>query len=174
MADQDKFLQQFDAVSKGASKYINLTTLEIGVPYEITKFRFHESIYGRCLVVDLAIGCWLVLPKRIGDVVTTEQQLELLNAQNYWMIYRGQHSNYTRMAIIEFKTLQQFVDEQIEATIDMPHISFHIDQFDHGTKVETGVQTLEEKMVDSEPKKEDRNKGASTSKNGPKLKKERK
>lgn len=172
MADQENFLQQFDAVSKGVSKYINLTSLEIGVPYEITKFRFHESIYGRCLVVDLAIGCWLVLPKRIGDLVTTEQQLEFLNTQNYWMTYRGQHLNYTRMAIIEFKTLQQFVDEQVEATIDMPHISFHLDQFDNGTKlVESGVQTQEAVV---EPKKEERNKGASTSKTGPKLKKDRK
>ena len=94
MEQQQKCLQEFSDVGKGVSKYITLDVLQLGVPYEIVRFRLHESAYGRCLVVDLAIGFWLVLPKRIGDLVSTDERLEWLNSQHFWLVFKGRHEKY--------------------------------------------------------------------------------
>ena len=115
MDQQQQFLQEFSDVSKGVSKYITLDVLQLGIPYEIARFRLHESAYGRCLVVDLAVGFWLVLPKRIGDLVSTEERLGWLNLQHFWLIFKGRHEKYRKMAIVEFKTTEQFMLEQIPA-----------------------------------------------------------
>ena len=147
MDQQQQFLQQFYDVSKGVSKYITLDVLQLGVPYEITRFRFHESSYGRCLVVDLANGFWLVLPKRIGDLASTEERLEWLNTQRFCMIFKGRQEKYRKMAIIEFKTMEQFLLDQATAAIDIPMINFEIENFQNGTTVQdAGAQTKEDEI----------------------------
>lgn len=174
MTDQEKFLQQFEDVSKGISKYITLDSLQIGTPYEIVRFRLHDSVYGRCLIVDLAVGFWLVLPKRIGDLVGNEEQVGILNSQHFWMIFKGRHEHYRKMAIIEFKTMEQFMEEQVDLDIDLPNIQFNVESLDVGTQVhEVGTQTEEVKPSEKEHKKDDqRPKGGAVPKI--KTKKERK
>lgn len=144
MDAQEQFLQQFNDVSKGVSKYITLDVLQIGIPYEITRFRLHDSMYGRCLIVDLAAGFWLVLPKRIGDLVSTEEQVNLLNSKKYWLVFKGRHEQYRKMAVIEFKTMEQYLMEQVEATEDMPLVHFAVHDMQNGTILkEVGIQTEE-------------------------------
>lgn len=142
MNSQEQFLQKFDDASKGVSKYITLDVLEIGIPYEISRFRLLDSVYGRCLIVDLAVGFWLVLPKRIGDLVTTEEQVQLLNSQHYWMIFKGRHEQYRKMAIIEFKTMEQLMTETADLISDMPLVNFALETHESGTILkEIGTQT---------------------------------
>ena len=142
MEQQQNFLQEFSDVGKGVSKYITLDVLQLGDPYEIARFRLHESAYGRCLVVDLAIGFWFVLPKRIGDLVSTGERLECLNSQHFWLIFKGRHEKYRKMALVEFKTVEQFMMEQVPTAPDMPMINFAFNDLLSGTTVnEVGVQT---------------------------------
>ena len=139
---QQQFLQQFADAGNGVSKYISLDALQLGIPYEITQFRILESTYGRCLAVDLAVGFWLVLPKRIGDLVTTDEKLNWLNSQNYWLIFKGRHEKYRKMAMIEFKTMDQFLMEQATAALDLPQINFEIENVQSGTVLKE-VQNVE-------------------------------
>ena len=107
---EEKFLKEFNDASKGISKYISIDSLVVGVPYEILRFRLHESIYGQCLIADLTIGSWLVLPKRIGKLVTSEEQVQLLNSKGYWLVFNGRNEAYQKMAIIEFKTFEEILE----------------------------------------------------------------
>lgn len=143
MNTQEQFLQQFDDVSKGVSKYITLDTLQVGIPYEVKRFRLHDSVFGRCLVADLAVGFWLVLPKRIGDLVDTEEKLQWLNSKNYWMVFKGRNERLRNMPIIEFKTMEQYLLEQAEeAMVDMPLLQFTVDE--SGTLLnDIGTQTVD-------------------------------
>lgn len=124
MTVEDKFVQLFEDVSKGVSKYITLDVLQIGIPYEVVNFRLYDSTYGRCLIVDLADGCWLILPKRIGDTMKTEEQTKILNSKKYWMVFKGRHEQYRKMAVIEFKTMEQFLQEQAPVDPGMPVLDF--------------------------------------------------
>lgn len=125
MENEVKFLQLFENVSKGTSKYITLDSLQVAVPYEVVNFRLYDSPYGRCLIADLAGGFWLVLPRRIGDTVKTEEQVKILNSKKYWMIFKGRHQQYRKMAIIEFKTLEQFMEDQA-VDLNMPMVNFSV------------------------------------------------
>lgn len=127
-SNDNKFLQLFEDISKGVSKYITLDALQIGTPYEVIQFRLHDSAYGRCLIVDLVDGFWLVLPKRIGDMVKTNEQLSLLNSKKYKMTFKGRHEQYRKMAIIEFTNGEQMLKDQVNyGTQPIPNFEIGID-----------------------------------------------
>ena len=125
MEDKAKFIQLFEDISKGLSKYTTLDSLQVDVPYEVVGFRPHESPYGRCIIAVLVDGFWLVLPKRIGDTVKTEEHLNIINSQKYWMIFKGRHPQYRRMALLEFKTMDKFLPQQLPQP---PTIDFVINE----------------------------------------------
>jgi hypothetical protein len=120
MVTENQFLKNFESIAMGSSKYITLDSLVIGTAYEVVNFRLKESTYGRCLVADLADGFWLVLPKRIGNAVETPEQVEQLNSKKYWMVFKGRNAQYRNMAIIEFKTYEQVILDQITSQIVLP------------------------------------------------------
>ena len=168
MEQQQQFLQEFYDVSSGVSKYITLDLLEIGVPYEISQFRFYDKTFGHSLVVDLAVGFWLFLPKRIGNLATTEEQLKWLNSQNYWMIFKGRNEKYRNMALIEFKTLEQFLLDQATAAIELPTANLDLGNIFSAPMVkDTAVQT-EEVLPSIQPLQQDTNQNASKENVSPK------
>ena len=137
----DHFYQQFENVSKGATKYITLDSLQIGLPYQVINFRLHEGQYGRCLIADLPNGYWVVLPKRIADVVKSEEHLTQLNSKNYWMIFKGRQTEYRKMAIIEFKTMEQMEQEQALENFGIPLVNYTV--VSNATQTDTSLEMSE-------------------------------
>lgn len=113
--NQVDFLEEFQNVSKGVSKYIKLDVLQVGVPYQVKQFRTQDSPYGKCLIADLVTGFWLFLPKRIANLVNTDEQLELINGKGYWLIFNGRDEQYRNMALVEFKTMEQIAVDNINS-----------------------------------------------------------
>ena len=116
----DLFIQQFENVSKGATKYITLDSLQVGLPYQVLGFRLLDGQYGRCLIADLPDGFGVILVKRIADVVKSEEHLNQLNSKKYLMIFKGRHHEYRKMAIIEFKTMEQLEQEAALENFGIP------------------------------------------------------
>lgn len=76
--------------------------LESGQIYQLRNFRFMDAFNGRrCVAVTINNQDeWIVLPARLNMVVTSSEEISILNSMNYWMQFHGIISN---TPILEFR-----------------------------------------------------------------------
>ena len=147
--DQQKFLQQFLDVANGVSQYITVDALEKNVPFSVAEFRFHQSTYGRCIVVELEIGLWFILPKRMGDMINSDERLKWINSQSYSLMFKGRDKERRNMAIIEFIPRNSIEEEETLDGLDSTLMDF-INQNLKSQKVLQEVSTQTEIVQDAQ------------------------
>lgn len=98
------FLNQFEQEGLGGRRFETLTKLELNTEYRVDQFRFIDTTYGRRIAVDLENLVWTILPKRLSDLVGSQNELDALNRKKYSMIYKGrENTNRLPRILVEFK-----------------------------------------------------------------------
>lgn len=152
MNTSQQFFQYFGDVSKGVSKYINLESLLVGLPYEVKRFRFFDGKFGRCLVVDLLDGFGVILPKRISDTVKTQQELDWLNSKQYSMTFCGRNTALKNMAIIEFNEIKSLEEKPVQQDQEV-QVSNYLEQMSDIDAVLSQIETAVEEKAASDASK---------------------
>lgn len=103
------FLDNFQKIAAGMDDavYTKLDDLSIGKVYCVEEFAFKTTKYGKGVTAILedagkAIKLLIFLPSRLALTITTDEELQLLNAENYHLIFRGRDAAKKNMARIDF------------------------------------------------------------------------
>lgn len=103
--NQEEFLKDFLNTALGKNTMVHIRDMAVNQAVRINQFRFIDTVNGRRVAVDFDNNTWAILPQRISNKVTTNEQIGVLNAQNYTMIYLGRDESRMNMILLDFRVI---------------------------------------------------------------------
>lgn len=94
--------KKLQAACKGAT-FKKFSEIAIG-SYEVHQFKFVETRFGKkVVVVTDEFMCFL--PERFSKAITTDDQIDALNAEKTMMSYRGRDAGRMNFVILDFQKM---------------------------------------------------------------------
>ena len=101
----EEFVNNFVRIASGITKMVHFDDLEKNTAYPINQFRFIDTRNGKCVAIDFENGTWVILPHRLGSLITTDEHIEALTNKRFNLIYLGRDESRMNMALLDFRTI---------------------------------------------------------------------